>query len=71
LRLLIIFSALKAANAEAADHECTVRPLALYLYSVEIGLSTEARDGATGEELDAAVSSAMKAWGANAWLSVD
>ena len=48
-----------------------VRALALTLHSFEIGLSTEARDGATGVELDAAVSSAMKAWDAHALISVD
>lgn len=47
------------------------RALAMYLHSFEIGLSTEARDGATGEELDASVSFAMKAWDANTLLSVN
>jgi len=41
-----------------------VRALATALHSFELGLSTEARDGATGKELDAAVSSAMKVWDA-------
>lgn len=51
------------AGQLAAD--TPARALAISLYSFEIGLSTEARDGATAEELDAAVSSAMKAWDAS------
>lgn len=47
----------------AAEMDAAV--LASYLHSFETGLSTEARDGATGEELDAAVTFAMKAWNAN------
>ncbi|MEN4769772.1 TetR/AcrR family transcriptional regulator [Duffyella gerundensis] len=47
------------------------RALAMYLHSFEIGLSTEARDGATGKELDASVSFAMKAWDAHRLLSVN
>lgn len=48
-----------------------VRALAITLHSFELGLSTEARDGATGDELDAAVSSAMKAWDAHALSGID
>lgn len=44
----------------AADTDAAA--LASYLHSFETGLSTEARDGDTGEEPDAAVTFAMKAW---------
>lgn len=52
----------KEAGELAADTDA--RALAMYLHSFEMGLSIEARDGATGEDLDAAVSSAMRAWDA-------
>lgn len=54
----------KEAGELAASSDA--RALALHLHSFEIGLSTQARDGASGEELDAAVSSAMLTWDANA-----
>lgn len=57
-----------ASGELAADTDA--RALARYLHSFEIGLSTEARDGATGEELNASVSFAMKAWDAQRLLSV-
>ncbi|WAT02075.1 TetR/AcrR family transcriptional regulator [Rouxiella chamberiensis] len=47
----------------AADTDA--HALAMHLHSFEIGLSTEARDGVTGEALDAAVSMAMRLWDAN------
>ena len=53
----------KEAGQLAAD--TNVRALAITLHSFELGLSTEARDGASGEELDAAVSAVMKLWDAN------
>lgn len=53
----------------AADTD--TRALAMYLHSFEIGLSTQARDGATGEELNTSVSFAMKGWDANRVLSVN
>lgn len=53
----------KEAGKLAAD--TNARALAICLHSFEVGLSTEARDGATENDLDAAVSSAMKAWDAN------
>jgi len=53
----------KEAGQLAADTD--VRALATTLHSFELGLSTEARDGASGEELDAAVSAVMKVWDAN------
>ncbi|MFE0586722.1 TetR/AcrR family transcriptional regulator [Pantoea vagans] len=53
----------KEAGQLAAD--TNVRALAITLHSFELGLSTEARDGASGEELDAAVSAVMKVWDAN------
>lgn len=61
----------RATDAGELAAGTDVRALAMYLNSFEIGLSTEARDGATGEELDAAVSCAMKAWDANNLLSAD
>lgn len=51
-------------EGELAD-STDARALAMSLHSFEIGLSTEARDGATAEQLDAAVSFAMKAWDAH------
>ncbi|MCX3308405.1 TetR/AcrR family transcriptional regulator [Pantoea vagans] len=53
----------KEAGQLAAD--TNVRALAITLHSFELGLSTEARDGASGEELEAAVSAVMKVWDAN------
>ncbi|QCA06378.1 TetR/AcrR family transcriptional regulator [Pantoea vagans] len=53
----------KEAGQLAAD--TNVLALAITLHSFELGLSTEARDGASGEELDAAVSAVMKVWDAN------
>lgn len=53
----------KEAGQLAAD--TNVRALAITLHSFELGLSTEARDGASGKELDAAVSAVMKLWDAN------
>ncbi|EPB9885856.1 TetR/AcrR family transcriptional regulator [Yersinia enterocolitica] len=52
----------RAKDAGELAAETDVRALATYLHCFEVGLSTEARDGATGKELDAAVSFAMKAW---------
>lgn len=59
----------KEAGELAADTNASA--LAACLHSFETGLSTEARDGTPGEELDAAVSSAMKAWDAHALRTVD
>ncbi|MGY3066666.1 TetR/AcrR family transcriptional regulator [Pantoea agglomerans] len=56
----------RAKEAGLLAFDTDVRALATTLHSFEIGLSTEARDGATGNELDSAVSTAMKAWDANA-----
>lgn len=56
---------LRAKDAGELAADTDARALAMFLHSFEMGLSTEARDGATGEELDAAASSAMKAWDAN------
>ncbi|HBV92723.1 TetR/AcrR family transcriptional regulator [Pantoea sp. B550] len=53
----------KEAGQLAASTD--VRALAVTLHSFELGLSTEARDGASGKELDAAVSAVMKVWDAN------
>ncbi|TPE14534.1 TetR/AcrR family transcriptional regulator [Pantoea vagans] len=50
----------KEAGELAADTDA--RALAQTFHSFETGLSTEARDGATGEELDAAVTAALKVW---------
>lgn len=62
---------MKAIDAGELAAGTDARALAMSLHSFEIGLSTEARDGATGEELDAAVSTAMKAWDANSLRAVD
>jgi len=42
------------ASGELAA-ETDARALAIYLHSFEIGLPTKARDGATGEDLNASV----------------
>lgn len=60
--LRCVMRAIEAGDL-AADTDARV--LARYFYSFEIGLSMEAPDGATGEELDASVSFAMKCWEAN------
>jgi len=58
----------RLATSEAGELAASsdARALALHLHSFEIGLSTQARDDASGEEFDAAVSSAMLACDANA-----
>jgi len=55
----------RAKAAGELPAEIDAHALARSLHSFEIGLSTEARDGATGEALNAAVSFAMKAWDAH------
>lgn len=55
----------RAKEAGQLSADTNVRALAITLHSFELGLSTEARDGASGEELDAAVSAVMKVWDAN------
>lgn len=55
----------RAKEAGRLSADTNVRALAITLHSFELGLSTEARDGASGEELDAAVSAVMKVWDAN------
>jgi len=55
----------RAKEAGQLATDTNVRALAITLHSFELGLSTEARDGASGEELDAAVSAVMKLWDAN------
>lgn len=57
-----VIRAIEQGELSADTH---ARALALSLHSFEIGLSTEARDGATWHDLDAAVSSAMQAWDAH------
>lgn len=57
--------AARAKEAEQLAAGTDVRSLAMTLHCFEIGLSTEARDGASGEELDAAVTTALKAWDAS------
>lgn len=64
-------SVIRAKEAGELASDTDARALAMYLHSFEIGLSTEARDGATGEELDASVSFAMKAWDANVLIPAD
>jgi len=59
----------KEAGILASDTD--VQALARFFHSFEIGLSTEARDGATGKELDAAVLTAMKTWDAAVLNAVD
>lgn len=59
---------LRAIDSGELAADTHARTLAIYLHSFELGLSTEARDGATGEELNSAVSFAMKAWDANSLL---
>lgn len=54
----------RAKEAGQLSANTNVRALAITLHSFELGLSTEARDGASGEELDAAVSAVMKVWDA-------
>ncbi|MGP2471196.1 TetR/AcrR family transcriptional regulator [Yersinia sp. 2540 StPb PI] len=56
---------MRAKDAGELAAGTDARALAMYFHSFEIGLSTEARDGATGEELNASVSFAMKAWDSN------
>lgn len=55
----------RAKEAGQLSADTNVRALAITLHSFELGLSTEARDGASGEELDAAVSAMMKVWDEN------
>ncbi|MBD8165259.1 TetR/AcrR family transcriptional regulator [Erwinia persicina] len=62
---------MRAKKAGELAATTDARALATFLHSFETGLSTEARDGTPGEELDAAVSSAMKAWDAAALLTVN
>ena len=62
---------MRAKEAGELAATTDARALATFLHSFETGLSTEARDGTPGEELDAAVSSAMKAWDAAALLTVN
>jgi len=59
----------KEAGILASDTD--VQALARFFHSFEIGLSTEARDGATGKELDAAVLTAMKTWDGAVLNAVD
>lgn len=61
----------RAIDAGELAADTDARALAMYLHSFEIGLSTQARDGATGEELNTSVSFAMKGWDANRVLSVN
>lgn len=61
----------RAKEAGALTVDTDARALAIYLHSFEIGLSTEARDGATVKDLAAAVSCAMKAWDAHAMPAVN
>ncbi|WP_442798090.1 TetR/AcrR family transcriptional regulator [Pantoea vagans] len=56
---------MRAKEAGQLAVSTDARALAITLHSFELGLSTEARDGASGEELDAAVSAVMKVWDAN------
>ncbi|PXV78543.1 hypothetical protein [Pantoea sp. PNA 03-3] len=56
---------LRATGSGELAADTNAQALARYLHSVETGLSTEARDGATGEELNAAVTFAMKTWDAS------
>ena len=55
----------RAKEAGQLSADTNVLALAITLHSFELGLSTEARDGASGKELDAAVSAVMKLWDAN------
>ncbi|SFF32933.1 DNA-binding transcriptional regulator, AcrR family [Phytobacter palmae] len=61
----------RAIDAGELAADTDARALAMYLHSFEIGLSTQARDGATGEELNTSVSFAMKGWDANRVVSVN
>lgn len=60
---------LRAIDSGELAADTDARALATFLHSFETGLSTEARDGVTGEVLNASVSFAMKAWDANSLLS--
>lgn len=62
---LLLPSVTRAKEAGLLVSGTDVQALARFFHSFEIGLSTEARDGATGKELDAAVSTAMKTWDAD------